>query len=142
MTLACFPSLLQEAGLWWVIFALTGAPVEELSAALSTLAFSLLVSFTMPMQLVEVRTVLTEHLWEKGSNKANDESEYLKYRGGETLTLFAAILLGAVFTQLDWAVWFQRWPVPSFVLFSVVRIFLVLLSGRNRKPKAKHTKDN
>ncbi|CBH16348.1 hypothetical protein, conserved [Trypanosoma brucei gambiense DAL972] len=121
-------SHLRDMVLWVVIFSLAGAELENYSTVISNVAFSALLSFTMPMQLAELRSMLLELVLgpdDDGKVERNKEADVEGSRKlKEMLMLLGAIILGAVVTQLDWAVWFQRWPLPSVVLYSIVRALL------------------
>ncbi|PWU98025.1 hypothetical protein C4B63_13g320 [Trypanosoma cruzi] len=119
---------LREALLWSLVFVLCGAPVAEAHTAVLTFAFGLLLSLTMPMELKDIRQTLLADV--KGASAL--ENFFKKRKGNrfrmmETLLLLTAILLGAVFTQLDWDVWFQAWPFPAVISFALMRALLQLV---------------
>ncbi|KAG8343612.1 hypothetical protein TRVL_05557 [Trypanosoma vivax] len=116
-----------EAALWWIIFAVSGATVENATTALLSFLFSVLVALTMPVSLLELRNaILPGGKW---AGKAVEGGEIRRKRS-EVLVLLTAILFGAIFTQLDWAVWFQAWPVPAFVTYTVARVALAVGSKK------------
>ncbi|ORC90598.1 uncharacterized protein TM35_000083960 [Trypanosoma theileri] len=133
-----------DASLWWLVFTLCGAPVSSLFTAGLTFAFSLLVSATMPMKWMDVHREL---LISNGENfTAEKEGNSLQKRKEkkystevvQTFILMIAILFGTVFTQLDWAVWFQQWPFPAVVSYVLVRLILAVVAARgNRRIKSK-----
>ncbi|EAN90144.1 hypothetical protein, conserved [Trypanosoma cruzi] len=119
---------LREALLWSLVFVLCGAPVAEAHTAVLTFAFGLLLSLTMPMELKDIRQTLLADV-----NGISALENFFKKREGnhfrmiETLLLLTAILSGAVFTQLDWDVWFQAWPFPAVMSFALMRALLQLV---------------
>ncbi|KEG09678.1 hypothetical protein DQ04_04821020 [Trypanosoma grayi] len=134
-------SYLMDATLWFIVFAAAGAQVERAHTAAFTFAFSLLVSITLPLGLSEVRQLL---LADVGGQEAVKNLGNEKRRLVETLVLYVAILVGAIFTQLDWAQWFQEWPFPALVSFALARGAIAVVARRHnaqrRRENAKSLK--
>ncbi|RNF03202.1 hypothetical protein TraAM80_05882 [Trypanosoma rangeli] len=124
---------LREALMWSVVFALCGAAVGDVHSALSTLAFGLIVSLTIPMKLMDIHHMLLADV-----NGKSSVVKFFKKRDGnarkakETFLLLTAIVLGASITQPDWHEWFQAWPYPVVTSFALMRAAL-LLFGLRRK---------
>ncbi|EAN85756.1 hypothetical protein C3747_58g11 [Trypanosoma cruzi] len=124
---------LREALLWSLVFVLCGAPVAEAHTAVLTFAFGLLLSLTMPMELKDIRqTLLADVNGTSALENFFKKREGNRFRMMETLLLLTAILSGAVFTQLDWDVWFQAWPFPAVMSFALMRALLQLVGLQRR----------